>query len=156
MAAIGPISAIQRVTRVRIGTGWAHDVGRVHHSLSGVALQRHLIGKDGTGQAKNGCHCRCSDVRDFAHRSVSFDKIRSSSRSRQWPYNQPSAAGYRIDRLTNGIEAVRDGRVRAAANAPGRHLEKCRAGAQNGPIRRRMPMASSRGTAAQCSLGYRG
>jgi hypothetical protein len=55
----------------------------VHHSLPGVALQRHLIGEGGTGQAKNGCHCRYNDVRDFAHRSVSFDWIRSSSRSRQ-------------------------------------------------------------------------
>jgi hypothetical protein len=81
MAAIGPISAVQRVTRVRIGT--AHDVGRVHHSLSGVALQRHLIGNGGTGQAKNSCYCRYNNVCDFAHRSVSLDKIRSGSRSRQ-------------------------------------------------------------------------
>jgi hypothetical protein len=111
MAAIGPISAVQRVTRVRIGTARAHDVGRVHHSLPGVALHHHFIGESGSRQAKKGCHCRCSDVHDFAHRSVSFDRIRSSSRSRQWPYNQPSTAGYRIDRLTNGIEAVGDGRV---------------------------------------------
>jgi len=59
-AAIGPISAIQRVTRVRIGTnGAAHDApmrtcGGVHHNLPGVALQHHTIGEGVTGQAKKG------------------------------------------------------------------------------------------------------
>jgi hypothetical protein len=128
MAAIGPISAVQRVTRVRIGTGRAHD-----GLPGGVALHHHFIGESGPRQAKKGCHCRCSDVRDFAHQCVSFDKIRSSSRSRQWPYDQPSAAGYRIDHLTNGIEVIRTVGPRCR-KCSRRRFEKCLAGAHNDPI----------------------
>ena len=44
MAAIGPISAVQRGARVRIRTSGADDDGGMRHALPGVVLHRHTVG----------------------------------------------------------------------------------------------------------------
>jgi hypothetical protein len=73
IAAKGPIRAVQRGARVRIGTTGTHD-GGIRHDLPGVvALHRHTIGEGVTRQVKKQRQCRCNDAGDFAHRSVSFD-----------------------------------------------------------------------------------
>ena len=139
MAAIGSISTVQRVTRVPIGTARAHD-GRVYRSLSGVALPHHFIGESGTRQAIKGCHCRCSDVRDFAHRSFSFDKIRSTVDhvSRRTINPPPPPTRSTVDQTTSRPSGT--AQSTAATNPArwrletGRSLEKCLADARNDPI----------------------
>jgi hypothetical protein len=71
-AAIGPISAVQRIARVRIRTSGTHDRG-MRHNLPGVALPRHTIGGGVARQGKKHCQYRCYDASHFAHRSDSLD-----------------------------------------------------------------------------------
>jgi hypothetical protein len=63
-----------------------------HITPPSVALHRRTIGKGVTGEGKKHSQCSSNDVRNFAHRpSPSFENPKTS-RSWQWPSNQPSSA----------------------------------------------------------------